>query len=208
VSTPKLERVIAYVDGFNLYFGLKESGFQRYFWLNIKSLVQNLLKPNQTLVGVKYFTSLVTNNVEKRLRQKAYINTLMTVEGIQIVYGTFQSELAHCNICGIDSRENNEKMTDVNIATHLLSDFYTDQFDMAMLVSGDTDLVPPIKLINESNTNKRVFIVFPPNRVNDELRKFAKGDMVIGRKKLADSQFEDEIVSQEGQKMTRPVTWV
>jgi len=25
-----MERVVAYVDGFNLYFGLKHSGFKRY----------------------------------------------------------------------------------------------------------------------------------------------------------------------------------
>lgn len=27
------ERVIAYVDGFNLYFGLCEAGFRRFLWL-------------------------------------------------------------------------------------------------------------------------------------------------------------------------------
>jgi hypothetical protein len=32
---PKKERVIFYVDGFNLYFGLLEAGFIYCKWLNI-----------------------------------------------------------------------------------------------------------------------------------------------------------------------------
>ena len=41
-----MERVIAYVDGFDLYFGLKSKGWRRYYWLNIQTLAQNLLKAN------------------------------------------------------------------------------------------------------------------------------------------------------------------
>ncbi len=29
-----MDRVIVYIDGFNLYFGLKSKGWRRYFWLN------------------------------------------------------------------------------------------------------------------------------------------------------------------------------
>ena len=42
-----MKRVIAYVDGFNLYFGLKSKGWQRYFWLNISKLAANLLHSDQ-----------------------------------------------------------------------------------------------------------------------------------------------------------------
>ena len=44
-----MNRVIAYVDGFNLYFGLKDKGWRRFYWLNVQLLVQNLLKLNQDL---------------------------------------------------------------------------------------------------------------------------------------------------------------
>ena len=33
-SAPR--RLIAYIDGFNLYFGLKEKGWKRYYWLDMK----------------------------------------------------------------------------------------------------------------------------------------------------------------------------
>ncbi|MBK6701492.1 MAG: hypothetical protein IPG55_16725 [Saprospiraceae bacterium] len=53
----KKERVVAYIDGFNLYFGMREAGFDNCRWLNISKLVSSLLKPHQTLMGIKYFTS-------------------------------------------------------------------------------------------------------------------------------------------------------
>jgi hypothetical protein len=77
-----------------------------------------------------------------------------------------------------------------------------------MLVSGDIDLIPPMRLINESTSDKRVFVAFPPNRINDLLRRHAAGDFVIGRKKLADSQFLPEIIVNETEKIRKPITWV
>jgi hypothetical protein len=40
------ERVIVYVDGFNLYFGMIEAGFSYCKWLNLTALAQSLLKPD------------------------------------------------------------------------------------------------------------------------------------------------------------------
>jgi hypothetical protein len=35
-----VERVITYVDGFNLYFGMRSRGWRRYYWLDVKRLQQ------------------------------------------------------------------------------------------------------------------------------------------------------------------------
>jgi hypothetical protein len=65
-----MERVIAYVDGFNLYYGLKEAGYERYLWLDVHGLVRNILNPaTQTLVRVNYFTSRVSDPPEKVARR-------------------------------------------------------------------------------------------------------------------------------------------
>lgn len=203
----KKEGVIAYIDGYNLYFGLKEGGFNRFLWLDVHALVSKILKPNQELIKVKYFTTLVTNNVAKRLRQKTYLNALQSNEMIEIHYGKFQKEKIHCYVCGNDYQAECEKMTDVNIATELMCDFYEDRFDMAMVISGDTDLIPPIKFINNSK-NKRAFVAFPPSRVNDEVRKFSKGNWTIGRKNLADSQLPDIVTNVIEENFERPAKWV
>ena len=59
------ERVIVYIDGFNLYFGMT-SVYTNIKWLNVELMAQHIIKPHQTLVAVKYFTSLVSNNPLKK----------------------------------------------------------------------------------------------------------------------------------------------
>ena len=166
------QRVVAYIDGFNLYFGLKDSGLDRYLWLNIRSLIESFLSHNQVLVGVKYFTTLVTSNVEKRLRQKEYIRALNTEKLVKVYYGIFQNEANNCTNCGNTYQSVTEKMTDVHIATQMINDVHQNNFDVAMLISGDTDHIPQIRIINEEFKNKIAFVIFPPNRKNDEVAKY------------------------------------
>ena len=42
------ERVIVYIDGFNLYYGIRGSGLGRYLWLNLCSFSQKIIKPHQS----------------------------------------------------------------------------------------------------------------------------------------------------------------
>lgn len=96
-------------------------------------------------------------------------------------------------------------MTDANIATQILPDVYKDKYDMAMLVSGDSDLVPPIQAIHENFSDKRVFVAFPQKRFNNSLAIVARGSLIIGRKKLVQSQFPDEVVKSDVYLLHRPV---
>ncbi|MDR6560796.1 MULTISPECIES: NYN domain-containing protein [unclassified Arcicella] len=202
----KKERVIAYIDGFNLYFGMREAGLDQCRWLNVKKLVNNLLKPHQELVAVKYFTSRVSNNPDKQKRQSTYIDALETT-GVKIIYGNYQDGSTECKRCGNIWRTAKEKMTDVNIATAIIVDAFKDEYDMAMLISGDSDLTPPVKEVHNSFKDKRVFIAFPPKRHNSSMALVAKGSETIGRKKLIDSQFEDEISSKTGYILRIPASW-
>ena len=99
-------------------------------------------------------------------------------------------------------------MTDVNIATQMLIDAYQDKFDMAMLISGDSDLVPPIKAIHTLFAQKRVFVAFPPKRHNSSVALNAKGSIIIGRKKLVDSQLPDKLTKKDGFILRKPSGWV
>jgi uncharacterized LabA/DUF88 family protein len=202
----KKERVIAYIDGFNLYFGMMEAGFSQCRWLNIEALVQSLLQPNQELVEIKYFTSRVSNNPDKQKRQSTYIDALESI-GVKIFYGNYQDRTEECKRCGHQWRIAKEKMTDVNIATTIIVDAYKDEYDMAMLISGDSDLTPPIKAVHNLFKQKRVFIAFPPKRHNSSMALVAKGSLIIGRKKLVDSQFLTEVISNTGYSLTIPIEW-
>ena len=76
------QRVIAHIDGFNLYYGLKSKGWQRFYWLDMRRLIENLLKPSQRLVGVNYFTARIADTPtdrDKTRRQSAYLDALQTL---------------------------------------------------------------------------------------------------------------------------------
>jgi hypothetical protein len=126
---------------------------------------------------------------------------------VKIFYGNYQDGIEECRRCGNVWRNAKEKMTDVNIATAIIVDAYEDQYDMAMLISGDSDLTPPIIQVHKRFKNKRVFIAFPPKRHNSSMSINAKGSMIIGRKKLVDSVFNDEVISKIGYKLRKPVDW-
>ncbi len=202
----KKERVVVYIDGFNLYFGMLDAGFDYCKWLNLLLLSNNLLQSNQELIEVKYFTSRVSNDPEKQKRQNTYIESLESV-GVKIYFGNYQSDTIECKRCNNIWPKYNEKMTDVNIATQILIDAYQDKYDMAMLISGDSDLVPPMKAVHEIFKNKRVFVAFPPKRHNQSVSLIARGSLTIGRKKLVESQFEEKVTKKDGYVLLKPSTW-
>ena len=106
-------------------------------------LAQSLLKPNQQLLLTKYFTARIAGPPDKEERQSTYIGALETLSNFQIFYGKYQLNPRQCSRCGFEDEVPNEKMTDVNIAVEILKDAYQDRFDVALLVSADSDLGSP-----------------------------------------------------------------
>lgn len=200
-----MEKVAVYIDGFNLYFGLK-AGYPRFKWLNTESLAKMFLKHGQTLSGVKYFTSRVSNNPDKEKRQNIYLEALEST-ATEIIYGHYQNHMVKCKRCGSAWPSANEKMTDVNIATRMIVDAINNIYDVAILVSGDSDLVPPILAIKEHFPNKKVIVAFPPKRHNINIKLHAHGSFVIGRKLLKDCQFPEKVVKPNGFILNKPTEW-
>lgn len=195
------EKVIAYIDGFNLYFGMTKV-WKDIKWLNVKKMARSLLKPTQELIQVKYFTSRVANNPEKEKRQTTYLEALQT-KGVTIIYGKYQPNTEECKRCGNIWSKPKEKITDVN----MIVDAYQDKYDTALLISGDSDLVPPIKAVHQNFKNKRVVVAFPPNRKNISVSKVAKGSFTIGRKKLKDHQLSRKVIKPDGFVLEKPTEW-
>lgn len=200
------QRVIAYIDGFNLYHGMMEAGLENCRWLDVKRLTENLLSPREIIVGVKYFTSRTSGDPQKQKKQSTYIEALETL-GVEIIYGHYQNSFLNCTQCGNTWAIWKEKMTDVNIATHMVVDAYQDKYDLAVLISGDSDLVPPIRAVHSNFKNKSVFVAFPPCRQNVMVRNSAKGSMPIGRKKLVDSQLPPIVTKRDGFNLGKPTEW-
>lgn len=201
------QRVIVYVDGFNLYFGLCERGWRKYLWLNIQNLSLLLLHENQHLEHVKYFTSRVRNNPEKVRRQSLFLDALATLDQFTIYYGKYLIDKKTCLYCGKTSLVPSEKMTDVNIAVELLGDAYKDEFDTAILISADSDLLGPLKAIRTLFPQKRLVVAFPPCRSSWALQNQAHGFFTIGESKFRKSQFPESFANLEGFVLKRPEEW-
>ena len=101
------QRVVAYIDGFNLYYGLRSKGWRRYYWLDVHRLAEKLLRPGQRLAAVKYFTARLLPDPSgpgKPERQSTYLEALETLPGLTIYYGYFLAKTRRCPNCGQTSR--------------------------------------------------------------------------------------------------------
>jgi uncharacterized LabA/DUF88 family protein len=202
-----MERVTAYVDGYNLYYGLREKRWKRFYWLNLQAMATRLLKRGQRLVATKYFTTVVKQPEDKRKRQAVYLEALQTLPDLQIYYGHFLSDTVTCRQCGHTYETHHEKMTDVNISVELMTDAFQDQFDVALLVSADSDLIGPVQAVKRLFSQKRVVAVSPPARHSSALQQVVHGHLYVGRDVLAKSLFPAEVVKPDGYVLRRPDEW-
>jgi uncharacterized LabA/DUF88 family protein len=204
------QRVIVYIDGFNLYFGLRSKNWRKYYWLDLVKLSHALLKPNQTLESVRYFTTRIRDNGRNDQdirRQATYLEALETLDGLTIEYGHYLVKRKKCKQCGTKWTDYEEKMTDVNIAVRLMADAFDDRFDTALLISGDSDLTTPVEQVRSRFHQKRVIVVSPPGRHSSSLNKVAHGGYVLGEANLRQSQLPSTVARADGYLLQRPDHW-
>jgi uncharacterized LabA/DUF88 family protein len=202
-----MERVVAYIDGYNLYYGLRTKRWKWFYWLNVQVMARSLLKPHQVLLSTKYFTTVDRQPPEKKKRQAVYLEALRTLDDLQIFYGHWLSNPIRCHKCGHTYEGHHEKMTDVNIAVELMCDAFQDHLDTALLISADSDLVAPVKAIRRLFPEKRVVIAFPPARTSTALKAAAHAHTFIGRNILSKSVFPDPVIKSDGFVLRRPTEW-
>ncbi len=198
----------AYIDGFNLYYGLRDAGLRESRWLDLRGLCASLLGPGEQLDLVRYFTSRMKDSPAKAAHQAVYIDALHARGGIEIDFGHFLSSTAKCFKCGNVWRKNEEKKTDVNIAVRLLEDAADDLFDTAMVVSGDSDLVPPIESVQLRFPHKRVIVAFPPRRRSSHLARAASDAFPIYPQTIRANPLPDPVLTSGGVALHAPSGWL
>lgn len=98
-------------------------------------------------------------------------------------------------------------MTDVNIAVQMLGDAYRDVFDVAFLVSADSDLVGAVCTIRDLFSHKCLVAMFPPNRYSRSLSSAVNGCVSIYRSTLRKSLLPDPVVKPDGYELHCPPSW-
>ena len=210
-------RANVYIDGFNLYFGAVRN--TPYRWLNLRELSRRLLRAGHELNRVRYFTARVESRphaLSAPERQAVYIRALETLPELSIHWGLFRTHpraLPLADGTGMATvLRTEEKGSDVNLATYLLLDAFDGDYDTALVVSNDTDLLLPIVEVRRrfSVTVGISCPVYQPGRhPHRELVEAADFNVHITRKRkklLRECQFPD-VLSDVNGTFHKPPGW-
>ena len=127
---------------------------------------EKFIKPNQELQSVFYCTAVQTNNGKKD-RQDLFFSANKLNPKFRLIFEKFLKKVVAYG--GQQYTTYEEKQTDVNIAVQLIRNVVLDKCDISIIVSADSDLVPPIEFIRELNPNHKIFCDFPPKRYSTDL---------------------------------------
>ena len=224
-------RVVVYVDGFNLYYrALKNTAFK---WLNIDALCRSILRKTPNITAINYYTARVKQldpSYTDQADQAEYLRALETLPNLRIHFGNFQVtekvmplasplwmrprfvpavDIAVCTTLPKVARviKTEEKGSDVNLGVHLVRDAFTDQFDIAVVITNDTDLAEPLRIVSEES-GKKLVLLSPVQRPAGSLTQILSGQpLFITASRLASSQFPNPHMDKNGRQLNKPIDW-
>lgn len=220
-------RTIVYVDGFNLYYRmLKDRPACK--WLNPVALAQQVLQPQNDIVRLNYYIARVSARAHDPgapARQVTYLNALQTVPQISVHEGSFITSNPWMSLTvPLETRpdgyiwtqpppalvrvvKSEEKGSDVNLAAHLVRDAFTDAFDVAAIITNDTDLVEPIRIAVQE-AGKVVGLLAPVKFPSQSLMDVASFYRRIRKQHLKRALFVSPLLLPDGTELHKPPTWV
>ncbi|WP_370262425.1 NYN domain-containing protein [Limnobacter sp.] len=173
-------KTFVYIDGFNLYYrALKGTAHK---WLNLEGLCRAVLPSACDIAQINYYTARVTGRINPNSPkdQHAYLRALGTLESVRIHYGSFQTQDKWMRLAeplgfrppgGISAPlpryakviKTEEKGSDVNLGVHLLRDALTGAFEHAAVITNDTDLAEPLRIVSHE-CGKPITLISPVSR--------------------------------------------
>ena len=208
-------RLRVYVDGFNLYYRLLKNNTGAK-WLDLLALSQKLF-PNDTVEAVRYYTARIKplDDVTAPQRQQVYLRALETLHPMVTVhYGYFQIEKKWRRLAyptpdqgkSVMVQLPEEKGSDVNLASHLLSDAFTGLFEKAVVITNDADLAEPIRIV-QHEIGLPVVVVHPTKYHAGVLRAVKPEELLrLSLSTVRQSQFSSVLADVNGT-FTPPSNW-
>jgi len=202
-----MKRVVFFIDGFNLYHSLDDHlELHKYKWLDLSELCKCFITSSEYINEIYYFTALPPWDPDKRKRHIVYITALRT-KNIQIIFGNFRVKDKKCKICKKIYQTYEEKETDINIISYMFTLAIQDKYDMAILITGDSDLVHGLEILKSNFPHKAVGIIVPYGRRAKLLQKVATPRGIITTNHLNTSRFPERIDLGGGRLLTCPIPW-
>ena len=172
-----MNHVAFLIDGFNLYHSVRQLQRDTGYcakWLDVFSLCKSYLHlfgKETSLAGIHYFSALPyhlsSSRPGKINRHKIYLKCLRD-SGVIIELGRFKEKEVFCTKCNTLFLKHEEKETDVSIAVTLVELVFKEKCNIAVIMSGDTDLSPAVAKCKRLFPNSKIIFAFPYARKNKE----------------------------------------
>lgn len=217
-------KTIVYIDGYNLYYGLLRKS--PYKWLDLYKLFQSfVLSQPANVVEVRYYTSPVLSKVsddaESAQRQRIYLQALrkMPPNKVRIIEGKMVLATPYLRLAEVIPQAPelkrakvyalNEKNTDVNLASDLITGAWMGAYDQAVLCSNDTDLTGALSAVRNCHPHIQLGLVAPVpavdhRRIASDLTKLTHWSKKLSIVHLCNSQLPDKI---PGTSIRKPEKW-
>jgi len=102
-------------------------------------------------------------------------------------------------------KKTEEKGSDVNLGIHLVNDAHNNKFDVAIVISNDSDLAGGLRIV-KNELKKQVEILNPYPKTNKKLQKASSNIKYILKEKLPNFQFPDNLTDKIGN-FHKPKNW-
>ena len=218
MAKPEVTNV--YVDAFNLYYGSLWG--TAYKWLDLRRFCQLTFPAPRNQIGtIRYFTARVKArpaDPDQPKRQEVYLRAPPHPAQLDASLRPLSRKhsaamhLAAPPPGGANTVEvikTEEKGSDVNIASHLLLDAFRGRFDVAVVISNDSDLAEPIRLVR-TELRRKVLVLMPccnGGVPSIKLRTVASKALLVNPANLAAAQFPGSLTDAAGAVITKPASW-
>ena len=127
------------------------------------------------------------------------------------LYGHFLTHSVSMALTGVTPTQRvwvdktEEKGSDVNLASHLVRDAYQQAFQVAVLITNDSDLAEPVRIVRQE-LNLPVGVLNPHQHHSAELKRVATFLKRIRQSDLIASQFPAALNDAKGA-FHKPASW-
>lgn len=231
----KKKRVNVYIDGFNLYYVLKhhikkdnQPWEESIKWCNLKTLVQWHLSEQEELWEIYFFTAdswLLDTKKRGIIYQKALnhvnINIIkwkysqisrtyiskMPVIAFLLQFESSKKILKKYLPKILKYKTYEEKRTDVNIAVKIVEDAFLDKYDTAIIMSGDSDIIPAIETVKRNFKDKNFTTLWLTGTKGQSIRNRCDTHISIWYKKMKANMLPYNISLKSWEKISIPKEW-
>lgn len=205
-----MHRLAFFIDGFNLYHSLEDDpNLHQYKWLDLAALARNAV-PQGQIAHVLYFTAYTDWNPGKVAKHKLFVRA-QRARGVEVVYGKFRKRQKECGAyCHMTYETYEEKYTDVNIAVKLIELAVLDQYDTAVILTGDCDIVPGVQAVKRLFPAKKLHALVPigpRGRYALDIVGACHSHLSITERLLQKSLLPDPLVLPNGAALACPTGW-